>query len=254
MLADNISSRLQIANRNTKPETQSRHGRLYIHWWNTPSALAEIAFLQGDAGLLREYRPEFGRAIAQATLQYLEMDPNCADWAVPEGWHIATYFPEDSQTNRIGVRNDGLLEWGPFDYSLLSVDGTYGADVQYLLPSRTAVNEVAYWEILVEAPKGPGVYRQEWQLLRGSESVGKKTTVYIIVVPEQARQLKEDIDLRIEELRQQGELEIKDFIDSLEKEALQWVAREIFDLNCLKQAIPMALVLVALTLFRREQV
>ena len=199
--------------------------------------MIEIDFLQGDVGLLRERRADFGRAIAHATFQYLNIDPHCADWAAPHGWNIVTYFPADSRTNTIELQNDGLLDWKPLDYILTSVGNAYGTDVQYLLPTQTAINEVAAWEVPVIAPSSPGIYRQDWQLTRGSHSVGMKTSVYIIVVPQEAQELSDDLDRHIEELRQRGDQELDEFLDTLEDQAVEWITGELLDLDCLTPAL-----------------
>lgn len=236
-LADQISSRLKIPNRGSKPEIKNPRKGLYIHTWNAPSALVEIAFLQGDAELLRSQKDDFGRAIAHAILEYLGIDTHCADWAEPQGLFVSTYFPGDTKTNEVALRNDGLLGWRAFDYFLVNPGNEFGADVQYPLYSDTPVKDLATWDIPAIAPTRPGIYRQEWQLVRGSEQVGKKATVYMIVVPEEARQLKEDIDRQIEELRKRGEQEIEKFIEQLEKEALDWVTRELPNLLCGQQVL-----------------
>lgn len=232
LLSSNIASRLEIRNIGTKPETQNRHGGLYIHHWDAPSALIEIAEIHGDAELLRNRRDDFGRSIAQAILEYLEIDPHCADWPIAQGLLISTYFPGDSKINEIKLLNDGLTTWRVQDFSLVNQGNEYGAETSYPLSMQTPVKEIASWEIPAVAPDRPGIFRQEWQLVRGDEHVGKRITVYLIVVPEEARQMKEDIDRRIEELRQRGEEEIERFIEQLEQEALEWVTRELPDLIC----------------------
>ncbi len=232
LLSSNIASRLEIRNIGTKPETQNRHGGLYIHHWDAPSALIEIAEIHGDAELLRNRRDDFGRSIAQAILEYLEIDPHCADWSIPQGLLISTYFPGDSKINEINLLNDGLTTWQAQDFSLVNQGNEYGAETSYPLSMQIPVKEIASWEIPAVAPDRPGIFRQEWQLVRGDEHVGKTITVYLIVVPEEARQMKVDIDRRIEELRQRGEEEIERFIEQLEQEALEWVTRELPDLIC----------------------
>jgi N-acetylmuramoyl-L-alanine amidase len=236
-LADHIASRLKITDRGAKPETDNRHSGLYIHWWDAPSALIEIAFLQGDAELLRTQKDDFGRSIAQAILEYLDIDPHCADSALPQGAFLSTYFPGDTKTNEINLRNDSLVKWEALDYLLVSQGNEFGADVQYPLFQDTSVDEVATWEIPAVAPARPGIFRQEWQLMRDADRVGKKVTVYLIVVPKEARQLKEDIDQQIEELRQRGEEEIERFIERLEQEAIDWVTQELPNLICGQQLL-----------------
>lgn len=232
LLSGNIASRLEIRNIGTKPETQNRYGGLYIHNWDAPSALIEIAEIHGDAELLRNRKDDFGRSIAQAILEYLEIDPHCADWSIPQGLLISTYFPRETKTNDINLLNDGLVVWRVQDYSLVNQGNEYGAEAIYPLSQQTPVKEIATWDIPAVAPNRPGIFRQEWQLVRGEDQVGNKITVYLIVVPEEARQIKEDIDRRIEELRQRGEEEIERFIEQLEQEALEWVTRELPNLIC----------------------
>ena len=99
----------------------------------------------------------------------------------------------------------------------------------------TSVDEAATWNIPATAPNRPGICLQEWQLMNGTDPVGQKVTVYLIVVPEEARQLKEDIDQQIEELRQTGEEEIEQFIDQLEQEAKDWVSQKLINSICKEQ-------------------
>jgi N-acetylmuramoyl-L-alanine amidase len=231
-MSQHISTRLGIPNRGAKPETDNRHGGLYIHWWSAPSALIEIAFLQGDAELLRNQKDDFGRSIAQALLEHLDIDHRCADQALTQDLLVSTYLSGETKINEIKLLNDGLAEWGPQDYLLASQGNKYGADESYPLLTEIPVKETATWEIPATAPPRPGIYRQEWQLFRGNNQVSKKITVYMIVVPEEARQLKDNIDQRIEELRQRGEEELEKFIKELEQEAVNWVTRELPRLIC----------------------
>lgn len=250
-LADQIASRLEIPDRGAKPETENRHGGLYIHDWDTPSALIEIAFLQGDAELLRTEKDEFGRSITQAILEYLDFDPHCADWSIPQGMFVSTYLPGDQKVNEINLLNDGLVEWQAQDYSLVNQGNGYGADAQYPLTQQTSVNEKATWNIPAVAPARPGIFRQEWQLTRSENEIGNPITVYLIVVPEEARQLKEDIDRRIEELRQRGEEEIERFIGQLEQEAIDWVKNELPTLICGQQLLLWTAAVVSIYLTKR---
>ena len=77
LLTGAINTTFTIANRGVKPETSNQHGGLYIHYWQAPAALVEIGFLQGDAALLRERRPDYAQAIAKAALSYLGLSTAC---------------------------------------------------------------------------------------------------------------------------------------------------------------------------------
>lgn len=232
VLAEHISSRLEIEDRGAKPETENRHGGLYIHWWDAPSALVEIAFLQGDADLLRNRLDDFGRSIAAGTLEYLDINPECANWAKPQEWYISTYFPGDVRKNLMGIVNDSLYQWTALEYKLVSVGNRFGADNEYPLLYHVYVHENAEWELKVEAPSKPGIYRQEWQLGKGEQLFKEKITVYIIVVPEEAREIKEDIDRQIAEWMEKGEEEIDKLIQELERKAIEWITKDLPNIIC----------------------
>jgi N-acetylmuramoyl-L-alanine amidase len=227
LLSAGIAERLSIPNRGIKPETANRLGGLYIHYWQAPSALIEIGFLQGDAGLLYDRRPDFGRAIAQSILMYLGLPVTCADAAVPDGAAMTTYFPGDTGTVELSLRNDGLMTWQPEAYTLASVRNPYGAAPSYPLAQATPVGEDATWEIPATAPETPGVYRQVWQLHRGTDAVGSEAIVYLVVLPEGARDLRDEVDRKIDEMRARGEQEIEELVRELEQQAVEWVRQEV---------------------------
>ena len=228
ILSRQISVRLGIKNLGSKPETQNRYGGLYIHWWNAPSAIIEIAYLQGDEELIRNRQEDFARSIAQGILEYLEIDSSCADVGLLSGLVVKTYFPGEFKLNKIEIRNNGLAEWKAGDYSLVAQGPLYGSKSDYLLPSNVPVNETAVWNLPAEAPEKPGIYRQTWQLQGEAQiPISKTITIYLVVVPDTAGDIKDNIDRRIEELRQRGEQEIENYLNELEQEIINWAFREI---------------------------
>jgi len=256
LLSASVATHFSIPDRGAKPETSNRHGGLYIHHWHAPSALVEIGFLQGDAALLRERRPDFGRAIAQATLVYLGLPATCADAAVSSDLAVAAYFPGDTKViNQVNLLNDGLGTWQVDNYTLKNVRNQYGAETDYPLPTATAVGEIVSWEIPATAPSRPGIYRQVWQLRRGNDAVGPEVAVVLIVVPEEARELKEDIERQIEEWRERGEEELEEWIDELEEEAIEWATREIQRQaeQCLGPNVMIVGLVVSATLWQRSK-
>jgi N-acetylmuramoyl-L-alanine amidase len=226
LLANRIADQFSIPNRGSIPETSSRHGGLYIHDWQAPSALTEIGFLQGDTELLFGRQRDFGRAIARAVLAFLEVPATCADAAVAEGISVATYYPNETKANSVTLRNDGLVAWQGNAYTLESIGNPYSAKVSYSLPHTVVVGETVTWEIPARAPSRPWVYQQVWELRRGATSVSAQTSVFLIVVPEEARELKEEIDRRIEELRAQGQEELEGYLEDLEQKAIEWAVSE----------------------------
>ncbi len=89
--------------------------------------------------------------------------------------------------------------------------------------------------------------------MRGSEDVGGKITVYIIVVPQEAKELKQSIEQRIEELRQRGEQEMQRFLDNLEEELLQWATQEVRNLACFNPALVSSMILGPILYLRRKR-
>ncbi len=83
LLVHQVAADLALTNLGSKPETDNRLGRLYIHWWQAPSALIELAYLDRDANLLRHRRADFALAIARAILAYLNTPADCVDRALP---------------------------------------------------------------------------------------------------------------------------------------------------------------------------
>lgn len=83
LLADQVATDLALTNHGSKPETANRLGGLYIHWWQAPSALVELAYLDGDDELLRHRRADFASAVARALLAYLNLPTDCLDSSVP---------------------------------------------------------------------------------------------------------------------------------------------------------------------------
>jgi N-acetylmuramoyl-L-alanine amidase len=227
MLADGISNQFAIPNRGTKPETQNRLGGLYIHDWEAPSALLELAFLQGDAELLRMERRNFARSIARTLLSYLNLPLNCADHASAEGFAIAVYFPEEERNNAVTLLNDGLMPWSPNDYTLVNTQEPFGAPETLPLPQLVPAGEMVTWDISAKAPETTGIYRQKWQLHQGEIPLGDEATVILIVVPQQAQDLKEDIERKIDELRQQGQQQLEDQLDQLRHQIMEAAEEKI---------------------------
>jgi hypothetical protein len=65
-----------------------------------------------------------------------------------------------------------------------------------------------------------------WQLHNKSDAVGVEVVVYLIVVPKEARTLKEQIEKRLEDLQRQGEREIERVIGEIERQIVDWLAEE----------------------------
>ncbi len=259
-LADNVANQFSIPNRGAKPETQSLHGGLYIHDWNAPSALLELAFLQGDAELLRTERRNFARAIARSLLSLLGMPLGCADHAEPQGFALAVYFPDETRSNSVTLLNDGLLQWDPTSIELRNTRDPFGAPESIPLPQAVQAGEMATWEIPVTAPGNAGIHRQMWQLHKGDQPIGSEATVVLIVVPQEAADLKEEIEIKIDEIIAQGQQQLEQELEELREQILvtaeqkisEWVRERISQI-CNSGSAAAALSALAVVWIRRRE-
>jgi len=228
LLSANVKDWLSIPDVGDQPETKAPGGRLEIHAWEAPSALIEIGDISTDTAALTTRRRDFGRAIANAVLDYLGLPLTCADGITFPSIIVNTYFPADRSTNEIRLTNDGLVPWatGPQGVQLQNVSGLYGAKKTYPLTKDTPVGKEAAWQVAVSAPSTPGIYQQVWQLQRDQQPAGGKITAYLIVLPQGAKELKDKIDQNIQNLRQQSQEEVQKYIDQLKQQVTDWVLQQ----------------------------
>ena len=116
---------------------------------------------------------------------------------------------------RIEVRNTGLETWKRDQVVLANVERPLNAETVQRLPLDTPPGQIATWEIRVRAPDRPGAFRSGWQLRQIGQAFGPTLTAYLIVLPEGASELEEDIRAKIDEWEQQAEQEIDDLIDEI---------------------------------------
>jgi hypothetical protein len=227
LLSARVKDWLPLPDTGDQPESKAQGGRLEIHTWKAPAAQVDIGDISADTGLLTKRRRDFGRAIANAALDYLGLPLACADGVTSPSAIIGTYFPSDSGANAIKLTNDSLVAWGAGEVQLKNLSGLYGAKKSYPLGKDTPVGKEADWQVSLEAPDTPGIYQQIWQVQRGQQPVGGKITAYLVVLPQGARDLKEQIDQNIEKLRQQSQDQMQQYIEQLKQQAADWVTQQI---------------------------
>jgi N-acetylmuramoyl-L-alanine amidase len=147
LLSANVKDWLSIPDAGDQPETKAQGGRLEIHGWHAPAALVEIGDISADNEALTTRRRDFGRAIANAVLDYLGLPLTCADGITSPSIIIGTYFPSDTGSNEIRLTNDSLVAWagGPGGVQLQNVSGLYGAKKTYTLANDVPVGQEAAW-------------------------------------------------------------------------------------------------------------
>lgn len=261
MLADSVAGQFSIPNLGARPETQSSDGGLDIHAWSAPAAQIELAFIQGDAELLRLERRNFARAIARTMLSFVNLPLDCADHATAMGFTLAVYFPDETRTNSVTLQNDGLLAWDPGNLELRNTHDPFGAPESIPLPQIVLAGEMLTWdEIPATAPSSVGIHRQRWQLHRGEEPIGAEATVILIVIPQQASDLRQEIERKIEEIAAQGQQQIEQelerlaqqILESAEQKITEWVADKIREV-CSSESALMALAAVAVVCSQRKR-
>jgi N-acetylmuramoyl-L-alanine amidase len=125
LLTDEVSRGLGLRNRGNFPEddggrcARGRWSQIYIHDMNPPAALIETAFIDGpqnvDVEKLRRHRQEFARAIANAALRYLDVNPGKGN-ACPTitAWKGEYWDNQHLSGAPRLCRNDGAIrfDWG----------------------------------------------------------------------------------------------------------------------------------------------
>jgi N-acetylmuramoyl-L-alanine amidase len=226
LLTSSIATRFSIPVFGVKAETDNRHGGLYIHWWKAPSALVELGEIHSDATLLRERQRDFGRSVAEGILTYLDISAACADLAEQRGAAIAVFFPKEARSVDVSLQNDGILTWQPSEYFLVNADDAPGKQMNYPVPQAIPAGNTATWSISITAPSTPGVHRQAWRLQRSGDTVAGDVAVFVVVVPEGARDLKERLERQIAEWRQKGEQEINKLVEDLTRQLIEALKNE----------------------------
>ena len=128
---------------------------------------------------------------------------------------ITIAYTGEEAVLRIEVRNAGVETWRRDQVVLSNVEQPLNAEGVQPLPGDTPPGEVVTWEIVVRAPDRPGAFRSGWQLKQAGQAFSPMLTAYLIVLPEGASELEEQIRAKIDEWEQQAEKEIEDLMDEI---------------------------------------
>ena len=137
-------------------------------------------------------------------------------------WPAIALSGEDFQVT-ITLRNEGTATWqNEAGYALVNAGNPMGALERLPLPHEVPPGETATWTLNLIAPKTPGLHQSRWQLQHGDEPVGERITVWVGVLPEEAREWKAGLDRLIEEAKQKweeakrrGEKDFESFVQEL---------------------------------------
>jgi len=227
-LTDALAARLPLPNLGDWAETDTTNHGLYIHPWQAPAALVDLGSLSADEAALRSRRRDFARALAAGVVSYFSLPAVCADglqMSNPASL-VAVSFPNQALSQDLSLENDGLTDWDPSSYALVSAGDAYGALATYRLPARVAPGQTATWALPARSPLSPGVYRQRWQLTNGGAPVGPVVSVYIVVVPPQAQSLKDKLNQQVAEWQAAGAARMDDLIQQMQAEIRDWAVQQ----------------------------
>ncbi|MBI5652087.1 MAG: phosphodiester glycosidase family protein [Chloroflexi bacterium] len=168
------------------------------------------------------------REVAEALLIFApaarELDAtvaNSADFAVAE--------PGKPLTLNLTFANAGTRAWNTPELTLVNVNNQpLGADaIQHVGGVRQIAPGASLpLTVMLRAPTNAGLYASEWQLKSGDQNLGPKVTFNVIVLPPEAKELRERIQTEIENWRKSGEQKVDELVRQIQKEIEEWVKRE----------------------------
>ena len=120
-------------------------------------------------------------------------------------WPAIALSGEDFQVT-ITLRNEGTATWqNEAGYALVNAMNPMGAPERLPLPHDVPPSETATWTLNLTAPQTPGLHQSRWQFQHDDEPVGERITVWVGVLPKEAREWKVELDRLIEEAKQKWE-------------------------------------------------
>jgi len=120
------------------------------------------------------------------------------------------------------IKNISANTWAPGAVSLSNVKNPLGAPAQNTVSRSVLPNETFYWDFEVKAPSSTGVHESTWQIMRGGTAISAQLVCYVIVVPKEAKEMRDKIQRLIDDFsRQRGP-----GVDQLIREIKDLLARE----------------------------
>lgn len=142
-------------------------------------------------------------------------------------------LPGEAAQIALQVQNTGTVPWSGEAFVLRGDPANPGGVPSELaLPGVTSPGSVASWNLLFRVSGAPGVRTARYQMQHNGEPFGDVITGYVIVLPEELRDLEADIRDQIDQWVQQGNQAIEDLMrDILQQiqEALEQQASNFLD-------------------------
>lgn len=172
------------------------------------------------------------RAVGEALLIFASVarewdatPANPSDFAVSD--------PGKPVTLNLTFTNTGTRAWNTPDLAVVNVNNQpLGANsTQRVGGTRQIVTGGKLpLTISLQAPANPGLYTSEWQLKSNDQLLGTKVTFYVIVLPPEAKDLREKIQQEIDQWRKSGEQKVDELLRQIQQQVKDWLAKQGQDL------------------------
>ncbi|MCB0256953.1 MAG: hypothetical protein KDI55_24810 [Anaerolineae bacterium] len=142
-------------------------------------------------------------------------------------------LPGEAAQIALQVRNTGTVPWTGGAFVLKGdTENPAGVPSELALPGMTDPGSIASWDLDFRVSGAPGVRTIQYQMQHNGEPFGDVITGYVIVLPEELRDLEANIRDQIDHWVQQGNQAIEDLMrDILQQiqEALEQQASNFLD-------------------------
>jgi len=166
-------------------------------------------------------------------------------------------LPGETIEIEMKMRNEGMTTWSAPDYALKQITSNVAETPATLTIDKEVVpGDTISWDIRASVTGLPGLRRARYRMHYQNQPFGDPIVVYVIVLPEQLKDMEQELRERLDEWRQQGEQKAEEFMDQLWKsiqEEMERQAQSFID-ELLAQCLgPSAMAGLALALVYRRQ-
>jgi len=154
--------------------------------------------------------------------------PRLAEYdAVASGFAYDLITTGEDATLEFSVQNIGLNAWEGSDILFMPMNSTALLDAHgHPLGERVEPGDTANWSITIENVTGGPMKTVEYQVTIYEEPFGGVIKGYVIILPEQVKDMERQLQDKIDDLVARGEQEIEQHIDQIIQEINQELERQ----------------------------
>ena len=137
--------------------------------------------------------------------------------------------PGESATLYVEMRNEGRQSWAPGkSVQLVQVGGELlGATSPQDLASTVSTGSINRWIFKLSAPGTTGLHQSIWQMKHNNTEISQAVTINVIVLPPEAKELRQKIEQQIDEWKKQGEQKADELLKQVTEEIKNYLGREV---------------------------